>query len=418
MASLVFPKAANKGPSLQWYDSDGERRTLYLGKCPKRWAQDFTINCERLIQHAEFGDPLDRKTAAWLAELKPTWRAKLAAKGLAEAATIVSIEDLVDDCLRSAIDSGVQPSTMEKLHAAAVNLYEYFGRGRSVHAVTPGDAADYAGWLRQNGRRDGRGTQLAASTTGKQLKTVSGFFRRAVNKEIARRNPFEGLAREAPGADAQQYVPCEVVARVLRHCEPALALRVALTRFAGLRHPSEVEALELDWVNLPERRLLAFSPKNQRHEHKRWREVPIDPALAPYLEDAVEKAPTGTRYVAWERRGITSTAWRNALERACRRAAVVPWRSLWHSLRGSRANDLIDAGVPEHVVCTWQNTGPKELRRHYLRPTAEHFASVTGLGGMGNETKAATTQAEPQVGARLAERVAATQSRPTPAGAW
>ncbi|QDV74281.1 tyrosine-type recombinase/integrase [Botrimarina mediterranea] len=412
MASLVFPKAADKGPSLQWYDSEGERRTLYLGKCPKRWAQDFAINCERLIQHAEFGEPLDRKTSTWLAELKPTWREKLAAKGLAEAATIVSIEDLVDDCLRSAIGSGVQPSTMQKLHDAAVNLFEYFGRGRSIHAVTPGDASDYAGWLRQNGRRDGRGTQLAASTTGKQLKTVSGFFRRAVSKEVARRNPFEGLAREAPGADAQQYIPREVVERVLRQCEPALALRVALTRFAGLRHPSEVEALELDWINLPERRLLAFSPKNQRHEHKRWREIPIDPTLAPYLEDAVEKAPTGTRYVAWERRGVSATAWRNALERACKRAAVVPWRSLWHSLRGSRANDLIDAGIPEHVVCTWQNTGPKELRRHYLRPTDEHFSSVTGLAA----EAAAAPQAEPRVGARLAGRVAAAQRRRPPAG--
>jgi integrase len=398
MASLVFPRSG-KGASLQWYSRGGKRETIYLGSVPKRWAEDFARHVERLIEHVEYGEPIDRKTSAWLAEVGPKWRKKLAARGLAAAETIATLADLVAECRAQTIAGGAAASTVVKLDAAGRNLVEYFGPRRSVHGVTPGDAADYARWLRVSGRRDGSGKGLAATTTAKQLKTASGFFRRAVMKEVCHRNPFEGLAREAPGSDAQQYVPREVVLSVLKHCSPALALRVALTRFAGLRHPSEVEAVQIEWVNLPERRLLAFSPKNQRYDHKRWREVPIDPEVASRLADAIETAAPGEVYVAWQNRGVTATAWRNALERACKRAAVVPWRSLWHSLRGSRAVDLLDAGVPEHVVCTWQNTGPAELRKHYLRPTADHFAQVTGLA------LAAPSQAEPRVGARIAQRV-------------
>lgn len=400
MASLVFPRSSSKGPSLQWYTQGGERRTLYLGKVPKPWARDFARHAERLIEHVEYRQPVDRRTTAWLAELGPKWRAKLAAKGLASAQQIATLGDLAADYTAKLIADGAAASTIEKLKPAVDNLFDYFDATQSIHSITPADAADYAAWLKLHGRRDGRGESLAASTTAKQLKTVSGLFRRAVEKEVAHRNPFKGLAKDGGGADAQQYVAASVVESVLEHCEPSLALRVALTRYAGLRHPSEVDALELEWANLPARRLLVYSPKNRRYEHKRWREVPIAPALVPWLEDALERAPVGEKYLACERRGITATAWRGALERACKRAAVVPWRSLWHSLRGSRAVDLLDDGHPEHVVCYWQNTGPKELRRHYLRATDDHFAKAAGLA----VPTGAAKQAEPRVGDRIAQR--------------
>ncbi len=403
MASLVYPRTGkSKGPSIQWY-VNSRRHTLYLGKCPKNWAREFVRHLERLIEHARFGEPLDRKTVAWLTELDDKWREKLIDKGLAEAAKVTSLEDLVDYCRQRTWKSGVSTTTIDKLNIAAANLFEYFSRSQSIHSITVGDAEEYARWLRIHGRRDGRDLELGPTTTCKQLKTVNGFFRVAMAKEFCQRNPFAGIAGNVTESDAQQYVSTEVVQAVLEHCGPPLALRVALARFAGLRHPSEVEALELDWINLPKKRFLVFSPKNERYEHKRWREIPIDPVLLPHLEEAIERADVGERHVCSEKRNLTATAWRNGLMLACQRAAVAPWRSLWHSLRGSRAVDLLDAGVPEHVVCYWQNTGPRALQKHYLRPTADHYSLVNGIA------PEIPRQAEQRVGERIAESVKSVQ---------
>lgn len=403
MASLVFPRSSKKGASLQWYEDDGERRTLYLGRCPKRWAENFARHFERLVEHVRFQEPLDRKTVAWLTELDGKWKTKLAAKGLVAAEAVSTLSDLIDYCRERASKGNVASTTIDKLNIAAANLFAYFDPSQSIHAITLGDAEEYARWLRIHGRRDGQDRELSATTACKQLKTVNGFFRVAVAKEFCQRNPFAGIAGEVNAPDAQQYVSTEVVNAVLEHCSPPLATRVVLARYAGLRHPTEVEALELEWINLPQGRLLAFSQKNQRYEHKRWREIPIDPLLLPHLEDAIERAPIGERHVCWEKRGLTGTSWRNALHRACRRAAVTPWKSLWHSLRGSRAVDLLDAGVPEHVVCVWQNTGPRALQKHYLRPTADHYSIINGVAPV------ATKQAEQRVGERLAVSVAMVQ---------
>ncbi|MEN0109113.1 MAG: site-specific integrase [Planctomycetota bacterium] len=390
MASLVRPK--NKGASVQWYDRGGSRRTLYLGDVPKRWAEEFRRHVETLVEHAEFGTPLDRKATAWLAELDPKWRNKLAAKGLAEATQVRTLADLVADYRRRGEENEAAASTLEKIDGAGENLFAFFGRDRGIHSITPADASDFARWLPKNGRRDKRDKPLAASSVGRQLRSVSAFFSRAQKRHLINANPFEGLAIGEPDSDAQQYVPWAVVAEVLTHCEPALATSVALARLGGLRHQSETQGLRIEWVNLEAGRMLVESQKNRRYQNKRWREVPIDPLLAPYLRDAIEIAPPGATHVCHQVRGITNAAWRGRLERACKRAAIVPWASLWHSLRGSRATDLIDAGHPEHVVCYWQNTGPRELRKHYLRPTAEHYALAAGL------EKPAQRQAEPKLG--------------------
>lgn len=247
MASLVTPKnSKNKGPSIQWYTDDDERHTLYLGKCPKQWAREFARHFERLLEHVRFGEPLERKTAAWLAELDQKWRTKLAEKGVAAAAVVSTLEDLIDYCRERARKCGVASTTIDKLTSAAANLYEYFSRSQSIHSITPGDAEEYARWLRIHGRRDGRVLELGATTTCKQLKTVTRFFRVAVAKEFCQPNPFVGIAGEVRPPDAQLYVPAAAIESVLEHCSPPLATRVALTRYAGLRHPNEADALEFE----------------------------------------------------------------------------------------------------------------------------------------------------------------------------
>jgi site-specific recombinase XerD len=375
MATLVKP--ARKGYSIQWYKPGGARETLYLGRIQKGHAETFLHHVERLIESKSFDEPPPVKTLRWAAKLETKWRDKLAEKGLYEGVRINTLDELVANFRTAAIDRGLAPATIEKIDLAAANLVARIKGATRVASVTAADAEDHAAWIKSGGKR--KGGSLASSSAGKQIQTCSAIFRRAVQLKVIDDNPFAGLGRPPADSDAQVYVAVNVVLKVMERCDPALRFRVAMSRFAGLRQPSEMNAMELQWVQLEERRMLVFSPKNQRFEHKRWREVPIQPALAPYVAEEIERAREGQTYLADSFREITATAWRNRLERACTRAGVVPWPVLWHSMRGSCGTDWLDEGFPEHVVCRWMNCSPKELRRSYAKTTDDHLAKAAGL---------------------------------------
>jgi len=71
-----------------------------------------------------------------------------------------------------------------------------------------------------------------------------------------------------------------------------MALIVALSRYAGLRCPSE--HLGLTWGDIlwDKNRFVVRSPKTE-HVGKAQRVVPIFPELYPYLRDAFEAAEPG-----------------------------------------------------------------------------------------------------------------------------
>ena len=58
----------------------------------------------------------------------------------------------------------------------------------------------------------------------------------------------------------------------------------ALSRYGGLRCPSEHLGLPWGDVDLDAGRMLVRSPKTERHEGKAERVVPIFPELRPYLQ--------------------------------------------------------------------------------------------------------------------------------------
>lgn len=65
---------------------------------------------------------------------------------------------------------------------------------------------------------------------------------------------------------------------------------MALSRFAGLRCPSEVAALRWGDVNWEHGRLMVRSPKTAGHEGHAVRVVPIAPELRPILQDLFDRA--------------------------------------------------------------------------------------------------------------------------------
>jgi integrase len=88
----------------------------------------------------------------------------------------------------------------------------------------------------------------------------------------------------------QRFIPAETIEKVIEKCpDPEWKLIFALARFGGLRVPSETNALRWSDIDFASGRMRVRSPKTEHHEGRESREVPIFPALLPYLRAVHEQ---------------------------------------------------------------------------------------------------------------------------------
>lgn len=155
-----------------------------------------------------------------------------------------------------------------------------------------------------------------------------------------------------------------------------------LSRFAGLRCPSEHLELRLDDIHWDTNRFIVRSPKTKHIDGKEQRIVPIFPELLPYLQDAFELVkPSQTHLITRNRNdagmgNALTTNWRTQFERIIQKAGVKQWPQLFHALRASCKTDLANR-FPEHVVCTWLGNSKAVAREHYLVTTEDHYQLAT-----------------------------------------
>jgi len=98
------------------------------------------------------------------------------------------------------------------------------------------------------------------------------------------------------------YVPRDVVYAAMEAAPDIYwKLIIALSRFGGLRNPSEV--LSLKWENIHwdweqgKHRILVISPKTERHPNGSQRLIPMFKELIPLLQVALQERPEGAVHV-------------------------------------------------------------------------------------------------------------------------
>ncbi|MBL9164421.1 MAG: site-specific integrase [Planctomycetaceae bacterium] len=191
------------------------------------------------------------------------------------------------------------------------------------------------------------------------------------------------------------FIPREDAAKVLEFCpDTQWKLLFALSRFGGLRCPSEHLALrwiDVDWSNS---RMIIQSPKTEHHDGGGSRVIPIFPELRPYLEDAWELAKDEVMALAPEDRANARviTRYRDAnsnlrtqLERIIAKAGLKPWPKLFQNLRATRATELA-ADYPAHVAADWLGHSTMVAQKHYWRTTDADFekAATQPTGALQN----------------------------------
>lgn len=360
---------------------DGRRRTIRLGTCSEKIANDVRRHVEAILSAAAADSAIDQRTADWLGKVSDDLHAKLVAAGLVTARVSSAIPEttLLGTFLESYIErrTDLKPASILVIRQVIRCLKEFFGVERSLDAITIADCKDFRRWMEVD-------QNLSPATVGKRLAWSSMIFLDAVERELIAKNPFAKVKRpKATNPERQRYIERETIQKVIDACPDAeWRLLVAMARYLGLRTPTEPFNLTWDCIDWEQQRVRIPSIKTERYgKSHRW--APILPEVRPYLDEVFASAAEGAVFVFDKLRHRASLKqakagfWqdvnlRTRFLKIIHRAGCDPWPKLFHNLRASAQTDLASR-FPLHVVCAWLGNSEAIAADHYLQVTDDHF---------------------------------------------
>lgn len=368
MASIVIEKTGSR--RIDFIHPTGDRRSIRLGRVDKRGAERFCGMVETLVGAILTGQALPpAEVVEWAEALPATMRGKLVRAGL-----IVDDGDTAPKTLGWLLDEfaaslAVKASTRVQYGVTLDDLAEHFGRDLLLSDLGPLGAERW--------KRSMQDRKMAPATVARRVKVARTLFKCAVKWKAVAENPFADVkAGGQSNPDRMRFVTREETAALLSVC-PSVEWRliVALSRYGGLRCPSEVGGLRWGDVLWDERKMRVRSPKTEVHG-KGSRVVPIFPELYPVLLEAWAAAEPGAELVA-PGAACAAVNLRTHMLRLVERAALEPWPKLFQNLRMSRQTELARTH-PLHVVCAWMGNTPAVAQAHYLKVTEDDFARAVG----------------------------------------
>ncbi|NQV27810.1 MAG: tyrosine-type recombinase/integrase [Rhodopirellula sp.] len=369
MASIG--KDSNGTKQILFYAADGKRETIRLGKATQRQAEAVCLRVEKLVTAKLTGHSPDDETSRWLSDIDDGLRQKLVKVGLA-----VSRDDR-SDSLATFIDSyiamrtEVKPRTRDLYEQTRRSLLQFFNADRQLSAITPGDADAWLLFLKEQG--------LAQNTIRRRCGRAKQLLKAAVRQKLVSENPFADLKANVIGNESRFYFVTQDEAQLVLSACPDAEWRLifALSRYGGLRCPSEHLALRWSDVNWEHGRILVSSPKTEHLESGESRLIPMFAELRPHLELAFEQAAPGSEFVISRYRDGGQNL-RSQLNRIICRAGLKPWPKTFQNLRSTRETELAEQ-FPLHVVCKWIGNSTPVAAKHYLQVASEHFERAASV---------------------------------------
>ena len=353
---------------------DGTRKTIRLGKATAKQADAFKTKIESIITGNITGG-VDDEVSRWIAELPDAMHARLAVAGLVKSRnrTAIPLSRFLDDYFASAV---VKASTAVTYGQTRQALIQFFGESRPLRSIEPADADKWRQWLKSHETPEGI-KKLADSTISRRVKCARQMFKRAGKWKLIAENPFADVIAGSQSNKARRFfVTREMADKILDTCpDTQWKLLFALSRFGGLRCPSEHLALKWADVDWEHGRLRVPSCKTEHIEGGDCRFIPLFPELRELLMKAFDEAEPGTEHIITRCRDARQNL-RTQLERIIKRAGLKSWPKLFHNLRATRQTELAEK-YPIHVVCAWLGNSRAVAQEHYLQVTDAHFTQAS-----------------------------------------
>jgi len=364
-----------KGWRIRWYTRDGDRKSVRIGKCSERVANQVLAITSQLIDAAEWGISPDPKVKGWLEKLPPEFVAKLQKAGLLHPVKRLSIGEAIAEFLERSKHHAAW--TISNIRQAFRHLTAFFGEDRPLESVTVAEVQDYKRWLLYEvpTRKSRKG--LSEATVAKHLSWAGALYRDFIKREVLNRNPFDGVQKGSQiNRSRRVYIPAEIIEKLIDRA-PSLEwkLLLVMARYMGIRVPSEPFSMTWDCVDWERSLIRVPSPKTAK-QGKAFRMVPIFPPVRPYLETLWEEAE-GKTYIFEELRNRNSvkkgdkSGWkavnlREQLKRMLVKAGIPPWPKLWQNLRSTAEMDLLSR-FPPAAVFEWIGHTADVAKGHYFQ---------------------------------------------------
>ncbi len=344
-------------------DSQGNCKTIRLGKVSQRHALAFKVKLEDLVSAKNIGHAPSDETTLWLMSLDDDTYDRLFKVGLVQRRGSATIGVFTRSYIDGRMD--IKLSTRTNMNRARSYLLEHFKPDTPLRDITEGDAEGFHQYMVKSGRAD--------NTRRKAYGRIRQFYDAAIRRGLAKDNPFKILpASVKANHERFFFVKREMIDRILKHCpDQQWQLIILLARYGGLRCPSEVLALKWSDINWEENCLRVPSPKTEHHGGGSSRTIPLFPELRPALLEAFESADGGVEYIITRYRDNNSNL-RTQFNRIIQQAGYTPWPKLFQNLRSTRETELAET-YPLHVVTSWIGNSELVAAKHYLQVTDEHF---------------------------------------------
>lgn len=359
MACLSVERRSGRvtGWRITWAEGD-KRHTLRLGKIPKKDAKRVLVLIEWLITARRLQTPLSGEVAAWVEKLDDRLARRLAKLGLIPETERIPIAEFAKDWLEKKKQEGLSPGYMSSLGLVIKELLQCCGN-ITLDEFTQARAEAFRERLFDRG--------LEPATIRLRCHQAKAMFTEALRQKLIGSNPFDGIQIRYGDRDerSQYYIPIMDVQKVINALpSPHEKLLVALSRFAGLRVPSEVLSLrwqDIDWET--DRMTVSYIKpgKVPGKVRKGSRVIPIFPMVKPYLQVVWNITPHRRNawvFPEWRKRcGKSPHSWearflRSQVYKVIRWVGLKPWPRLWHNLRASCETDLV-AAFPLATVVQW-----------------------------------------------------------------
>ncbi len=337
---------------------DGKRKSFYPGVIPKREATQVKVHLEAIVSAHKAGLSMPDATALWLAD-RPEYQEKFHRLELVEAPShhkeCPALLSFVKSYIQSRSD--VKASTITVWKRCQRHLERFFDEDRLLDSLTVGDAKDFRQYLV---RQD-----LSENTIRKMCSVASQVFNDAIDRELIIRNPFQNksIPRTTRANDSRQHFVTEEVSKRVLEFLPTIEWKLifALSRWGGLRCPSEVLSLQWDHVLWDQKRIIVPSPKTEHHEGHEQRLIPLFPELEPLLSEAYHVAPEGQVKILSHHSnpGVT-------MRKFILKAGVNPWPKTFHNMRSTRQTELTEQyGIK--AACAWLGNSIRVADANYLQ---------------------------------------------------
>ena len=344
---------------------DKRRSSVWLGDTTQRNAERFRDKIEELVKSRSLGLSIPQDVAAWIAKLPDKMASRLVELKLIDPPqkiVIPTLVEFVDQYIAKRTDT--KPGTL-KVYGRCRNLLASFFKAIRLDELTIASAKDFARWMRTKKK------PLSENTARRMIGFARQFVTDAVESEILVKNPFKVKELKVTvRGDAQvcHSVSIEETAKIIDSCPNAeWRLIVALSRFGGLRTPSETLALRWSDVDWEAKTIRVTSVKTAHHTGHEERIIPLFGELRPFLEDAFNPE---NEFAITQFRDATQNM-RTQFGRIIAKAGLKPWAQPFHAMRKTRQTELND-DFAEHSVCRWLGNSQTTAREFYLKTTEEH----------------------------------------------